>query len=182
MNIVKRDEIVSLKKVLIFGEDKSGKSTFAEKYCKDNGLNPVVIDLENTNYSNLPLILDVDLSSDVKAYRQLKKLLMEISASEYDTVIIDGVDSLIEAFVSDANGLKAYSDRSKTYGRFIRDLDKSNLNVIFVGQAPLDFDWYKGDENPNKCIVRTNARVNEKYKCYVDEKGKFKVDTLIIRE
>lgn len=182
MNIVKRNEIVSLKKVLIYGEDKTGKSTFAEKYCKEKGLNPVVVDLENTNFTDLPLILDVDLSSDVKAYRQMKKIIHDVQESDYDTIIIDGVDSLIEGFISESNGIKAYSDRSKTFAKFIRDLDKSKLNVIFVGQAPLDFDWYKGDENPNKCVVRTNARVNEKYKCFKTEKGEFEVLTIIVRE
>ena len=42
-----------LKKVLIYGLDGSGKSTFAEQYCNDNNLNAIVIDVDDTNYTDL---------------------------------------------------------------------------------------------------------------------------------
>ena len=96
------------KKVLIYGQDGSGKSTYAEKYCMDHNLNPVVLDIEDTNYTDLPMLNQFDLSTDVKAYRFMKQVLDEIAETEFDTIIIDGVDSLIESFISNANGMKCY--------------------------------------------------------------------------
>ena len=177
MEIVKRKDNKNLKKVLVVGDSKAGKSTFVEQYCLDNQLKAIVLDIEDTNYTDMDLVTDFDLSSDVKAYRTLKKLIKEIEVSEYDTVVIDGIDSLIESFISDGNGLKAFSDRSKTFNKLIRDLDKSGLNVIFVGQAPCDLEYYKGDENPNKCIIRLNARCNEVYKC-IKGNGKYEVEVI----
>lgn len=179
MNISKRKDIKSLKKVLIVGETKNGKSTFAEKYCKDNGLNAVVCDFENTNYTNQDLIVDFDLSNDRKLFRSLHKLIKEVEASDYDTIVLDGIDSVIEGFISDANGLKAYADRSKTFARLMNDLDNSHLNVIFISQLPGYLDYYTdSEEKPNKCIIRLNARVNETYLCIKDKKGEFSVKCL----
>lgn len=179
MNIKKRKDIKSLKKVLIVGETKNGKSTFAEKYCEDNGLNAIVCDFENTNFTNMDLLVDFDLSNDIKLFRSLHKLLKEVIASEYDTIVLDGIDSVIEGFISNANGLKAYADRSKTFARLMNELDKSELNVIFIGQEPANLEYYKdSDEKPNKCIVRLNARVNETYLCIKDEKDEFSVKCL----
>ena len=162
-----------LKKVLIFGGDGSGKSTFAETYCKDNNLTAVVLDIEDTNYTDLPALREFDLSSDKVAYRFMKKVLAEIeNMDDIDTIIIDGIDALIESFISDANGLKCYADRTKTFLKFIKDCMKTNKNLIFIGQSPVDLDWYKGDENPNKCIVKLNAIVNEKYRCIKTKKGR----------
>lgn len=182
MNITKRKDIKSLKKVLIVGETKHGKSTFAEKYCKDNGLNAVVCDFENTNFSNMDIVLDFDLSNDVKLFRSLKKFIKEVVDSDYDTIVLDGIDSVIEGFISNASGLKAYADRSKTFARLINELDNSGLNVIFIGQSPADIDYYKdSEEKPNKCIVRLNARVNTVFRCHKDEKGNYTVETVCDR-
>ena len=153
------------KKVLIYGQDGSGKSTYAETYCHDHNLNPVVLDLEDTNYTDLPMLSEFDLSTDVKAYRFMKEVLKEIEVGDYDTIIIDGIDSLIEAFISNANGLKAYADRSKTFLRFIKDCQSTGKNLIFIGQNPVDLDYYKdSDKKPNSCIIKLNAMVNEKYR------------------
>lgn len=166
------------RKVLIYGQDGSGKSTYAEKYCMDHSLNPVVLDIEDTNYTDLPMLNEFDLSSDVKAYRFMKQVLDEITQTEFDTIIIDGVDSLIESFISNANGLKCYADRSKTFLRFVKDCLKTNRNLIFVGQSPVDLDYYKDtDAKPNACIVKLNAMVNEKYRIG----DKYKVETVKYR-
>ena len=167
------------RKVLIYGDDGSGKSTYAETYCKEHNLNPVVLDLEDTNYTDLPMLSEFDLTTDVKAYRYMNSVLAEISENEeFDTIIIDGVDSLIEAFISNANGLKCYADRSKTFIRFTKDCLKTGKNLIFVGQSPVDLDYYKGsDAKPNSCIVKLNAMVNEKYRLG----DKFQVETVKYR-
>lgn len=166
------------RKVLIYGQDGSGKSTYAEKYCRDHNLNPVVLDIEDTNYTDLPMLNEFDLSRDVKAYRFMKQVLDEITETDFDTIIIDGVDSLIESFISNANGLKCYADRSKTFLRFVKDCLKTNRNLIFVGQSPVDLDYYKDtDAKPNACIVKLNAMVNEKYRIG----DKYKVETVKYR-
>ena len=166
------------RKVLIYGKDGSGKSTYAEKYCNEHGLNPVVLDIEDTNYTDLPMLNEFDLSTDVKAYRFMNRVLNEIEHTEFDTIIIDGIDSLIESFISNANGLKCYADRSKTFIRFTKDCLKTGKNLIFVGQSPVDLDYYNGtDTKPNSCIVKLNAMVNEKYRVG----DKFKVETVKYR-
>ena len=171
-----------LKKVLVLGNDGSGKSTFAEQYCKENNLNAVVLDVEDTNYTDLPMLTEFDLSSDKTAYRYFKRVLNEIEKmDDIDTIIVDGIDAVIESFISDANGLKAFSDRSKTFLKFIKDCMKTNKNLIFIGQSPVDLDWYKGDENPNKCIIKINAIVNEKYRCIKTEKGEYTYEVVKFR-
>ena len=62
MEVVKRKDNKNLKKVLIVGESKSGKSTFCESYCQENNLNAVVLDIENTNFTDMDLIVSFDLS------------------------------------------------------------------------------------------------------------------------
>lgn len=177
-----RKNMNNKKKILIFGSDGSGKSTFAEKYCKENNLNAVVLDIEDTNYTELPLVTDFDLSNDIKAYRGVSKVLKEIKEMDgIDTVIIDGVDTLIESFISNAQGMKCYADRSKTFLKFLRDCTSLDMNLIFVGQAPMDLDWYKADENPNKCIVKMNSLANEKYRT-VKTGNKFTVETTKMRK
>ena len=95
-----------LKKVLIYGEDGSGKSTFAETYCNDNNLNPVVIDIDDTNYTQLP-ILELDLGNDIKAFKNIRNAISDIvNDGSFDTIIIDGVTSMLELFVSKAKGIK----------------------------------------------------------------------------
>ncbi len=176
--IFKKRDAQNKKKVLIYGQDGSGKSTYAKKYCEENGLNPVVLDIEDTNYTDLPMLNEFDLSTDVKAYRFMNQVLTEIEETDFDTIIIDGVDSLIESFISNANGLKCYADRSKTFLRFIKDCLKTDKNLIFVGQSPVDLDYYKGTDNkPNACIVKLNAMVNEKYRIG----DKYKVETVKYR-
>lgn len=182
MNISKRKDIKSLKKVLVVGETKHGKSTFVEEYCKENGLNAVVCDFENTNFTDMDLIVDFDLSNDRKLFRSLHKLIKEVEASDYDTIVLDGIDSVIEGFISDANGLKAYADRSKTFARLMNDLDNSKLNLVYISQMPGYLDYYKNsEENPNKCIVRLNARVNTVFVCRKDDKGNYSVETVCDR-
>lgn len=167
------------RKVLIYGADGSGKSTFAEKYCNKMGLNPVVLDIEDTNYTDLPMLSEFDLSTDRKAYSFMKQVLQEIEETDFDTIIIDGVDSLIESFISNAAGLKCYADRSKTFIKFTKDCLRTGKNLIFIGQSPVDLDYYKGtDTKPNACIVKLNAMVNEKYRIgdkYKPETVKYRV-------
>ena len=168
------------KKVLIYGNDGSGKSTYAETYCKDNGLNAVCIDIDDTNYTSIPLV-EIDTRSDVTTFTSICKVIELITADErFDTIIVDGVTSLIEMLVSKANGLKKYADRSERFTKILRLLQTSQKNIIWIGQADMAV-IYNDDHQSNKIVIKINSIVNEKYHCYVDNKGKYDVETEKIR-
>ena len=167
------------KKVLIYGNDGTRKSTFAEKYCEQHGLNPVVIDVDDTNFTSLPIV-QVDLSTDLKAYKFVKNIVNEVKDTEYDTIILDGVTSYLEMLVSKANGLKKYSDRAERFQDVLRTLQSSGKHLIFIGQADMAV-IYNEEHQSNKMVIKINSIVNEKYYCYIDEKGRYQVDTIKFR-
>ena len=171
-----------LKKVLIYGLDGSGKSTFAETYCEDNNLNAVVIDVDDTNYTDLDL-LDIELTSDIIAYNNMKKIILEIKNSDYDTIVLDGVSSLIELLTPSSDkkdlGMRAYKIRADRFASILQKLLKTGKNLIFIGQ--IDMEVIYNDENQsNKPVLKINSIVNEKYKCFC-EKGNFKTETIKLR-
>lgn len=171
-----------LKKVLIYGLDGSGKSTFAEQYCKDNNLKPVVIDVDDTNYTDDD-ILDIDLSTDIIAYNNMKKIIADIKSSDYDTIVLDGVSSLIELLTPSSDkkdlGMRAYKIRADRFSSLLQKLLKSDKNLIFIGQ--IDMEVIYNDENQsNKPVLKVNSIVNEKYKCFC-EKNTFKTETIKFR-
>ena len=158
-----------LKKVLIYGKDGTGKSTFAAQYCKDNNFKPVVIDVEDTNFTGLPIV-DMEFSNDRKIYQDLINIIDEIKDSEFDTIILDGVSSLLELLVSKAKGLKKYSDRAERFQDVLTHLTKSKKNIIFIGQ--IDMEVIYGEEyQSSKQVIKTNSLVNEKYICYKKKNG-----------
>ena len=162
----------NLKKVLIYGMDGSGKSTFAETYCKENGLNAVVIDIDDTNYTNLPIV-EVSLVTDLTTYNTVKNVIEEISKSkEFDTIILDGVTSLLELLTSKSKGMAAYSDRSKRWNDILRALLVSKKNIIFVGQIDMEL-IFTPDAQSSKAVIKVNSMVNEKYYCYISDKGEY---------
>lgn len=159
-----------LKKVLIYGNDGTGKSTFAEQYCHENGLKPVCIDIDDTNYTNVPIV-DLDLGNDIKTYRGVKETIEEITKSdEFDTIILDGVTSMLELLVSKAKGLKKYSDRAERFQDIIRVLIKSKKHLIFIGQADMRV-VYNEEHQSSKMVIKVNSFVNEKYLCYKKNDG-----------
>lgn len=159
----------NLKKVMVYGNDGTGKSTFAEQYCHENGLNPVVFDIDDTNYTNLP-VLELDLGNDIKTYKNIKKAIEEIKGSEFDTIILDGVTSLLEMLVSKAKGLKKYSDRAERFQDILRSLLTSDCNLIFIGQADMEV-IYNEEFQSSKMVIKVNSLVNEKYLCYKKKDG-----------
>ena len=162
----------SLKKVLIYGMDGSGKSTFAEQYCREHGLKPVCIDIDDTNYTNVPIV-EVNLTTDLTTYNTVKGVIQEISKTEdFDTIILDGVTSLLELLTSKAKGMAAYSDRSKRWNDILRSLLVSGKNIIFVGQIDMEL-IYTPDAQSSKAVIKVNSMVNEKYYTYIDEKGQY---------
>ena len=145
--------------------DGSGKSTFAETYCKENGLNPVCIDIDDTNYTGCPIV-ELDYSSEQKLFDSIKDTISEISESEFDTIILDGVTSLLEMLTSNARGMAAYSDRSKRWNKILQKLLSSRKHLIFIGQADMEV-IYTPDSQSSKAVIKVNSMVNEKYYCYI---------------
>ena len=168
------------KKVLIYGNDGTGKSTYAEKYCKEHDLKAVCIDIDDTNYTNIPLV-EIDTRTDVTTFNSICQVLELITADErFDTIIIDGVTSLIEMLVSKANGLKKYSDRSERFTKILRLVQMSGKNIIWIGQADMKV-IYSEDHQSNKIVIKINSIVNEKYHCFISKNGKYDVETEKIR-
>lgn len=162
----------NLKKVLIYGMDGSGKSTFAEKYCRQNNLNPICIDIDDTNYTNVPIV-EVNLTTDLTTYNSIKDTIKEIAKTDdFDTIILDGVTSLLELLTSKAKGMAAYSDRSKRWNDILRALLVSKKNLIFVGQIDMQL-IYTPDAQSSKAVIKVNSMVNEKYYTYIDDKGQY---------
>ena len=165
------------KKVMIYGNDGTGKSTFAETYCKKHGLNPVVIDIDDTNFTSLPIVELEFEESNKRNWLRIRDTFKKVClCDDFDTIIIDGVTSLLEMLVSDANGLKAYKDRADRFNELLLLLQRSNKHLIYIGQADMKV-IYSEDHQSNKSVIKVNSIVNEKYYCYFDEKGKFKVTT-----
>lgn len=168
------------KKILVYGLDGTGKSTFAFNYCEQNGLNPVVIDVDDTNFTPAP-ILDLHFGSDIITYKNLKDAIEEIGKSDdFDTIILDGVTSLLEMLVSKSKGLSAYSDRSKRWNDLLFKLDNTRKNLIFIGQIDMEM-MFNEDYQPSKAIIKVNSLVNEKYKCFIDDKGKYTYEVKKLR-
>ena len=53
------------KKVLIYGHDGTGKSTFAEDYCQKNNLKAVCLDVDDTNFTSIPSV-EFERSNHIK--------------------------------------------------------------------------------------------------------------------
>ena len=160
------------KKILVYGLDGTGKSTFAFNYCEQNGFKPIVIDVDDTNFTPAP-ILDLHFGSDIATYKNLKDAIEEIGKSDdFDTIILDGVTSLLEMLVSKSKGLSAYSDRSKRWNDILFKLDNTRKNIIFIGQIDMEM-MFNDDYQPSKAVIKVNSLVNEKYKCFIDEKGNY---------
>ncbi len=168
------------KKVMIYGNDGTGKSTYAETYCKEHDLNAVCIDIDDTNYTNIPLV-EIDTRTDLTTFQSICEVLQLITEDDrFDTIIVDGVTSLIEMLVSKANGLKKYADRSERFTRILRLIQASGKNIIWIGQADMKV-IYNDDHQSNKIVIKINSIVNEKYHCYIDSKGNYEVETEKIR-
>ena len=168
------------KKVLIYGNDGTGKSTYAEQYCKDNGLSAVCIDVDDTNYTSIPIV-EIDTRTDIMTFNSICQVIELITAdTRFDTIIVDGVTSLIEMLVSKANGLKKYSDRSERFTKILRLLQASGKHIIWIGQADMEV-IYNDEHQSNKIVIKINSIVNEKYHCYIAKNGKYEVETEKIR-
>lgn len=158
-----------LKKVMVYGLDKSGKSTFVEQYCKDNNLNAIVIDIDDTNYTDMDLV-NIDTNSPAGTLKSIINTINAITDTKYDTIVLDGVTSLLEHLTGVGKGMNIYSERSKSWNMILRKMKNSNKNIIFVGQIDMAVSENE-DQQPSKAIIHVNSIVNEKYHTYVTSKG-----------
>lgn len=158
------------KKILIYGMDGTGKSTFAEQYCIENNLNPVCLDVDDTNFTSLPCI-EFERANHVKVKNQVLEFIKDVEESDdFDTIVIDGISSLLLLLVSNERGIAKYGDRTNALNNIINELAKSRLNFILVGQIDMTVS-----EEVSTAVVNINSIVNEKYYCSYDEKtGKYK--------
>ena len=155
------------KKVLIYGLDGSGKSTFAETYCNENNLKAVCLDVDDTNFTNIPAV-EFERSTHIKVKDQVLAFIRDVEKSEdFDTLIIDGVSSLLNLLVSNGKGINKYGDRTVALNKIINELARSRLNFILIGQ--IDLETGNGEE-VSVAVVNINSIVNEKYLCIYDGK------------
>lgn len=166
-----------LKKVMVFGLDGSGKSTFAANYCKENNLEPaVVIDIDDTNRTTLyneGRVLDLNFTNDYRTFNSIINAVKDISETdEIQTIIVDGCTSLLELLVSDAKGMAKYSDRALRFNKIVQALLSSGKHLILIGQADMQV-IYNEEVQSSKAVIKLNSIVNEKYLCEKDSKGNF---------
>lgn len=158
-------------KILYYGLDGSGKSTAAHNKCMELGLKPACIDVDDTNFTDVD-ILDLDLSNDIKAYKNIKEAIKEIAKDpDYDTIILDGVSALLELLTPHVEGQRAYKVRADRWSSILQHLINSKKNLIFIGQADMEVIFNDEFQSP-KPIIKVNSIVNEKYLC-LNEKGQF---------
>lgn len=178
---LKQRGIDDAKKILIYGNDGTGKSTFAEQYCKTHRLQPIVIDIDDTNYTGCDIV-DLKLTNDIKTFNQVKAVIDEIGKTDkYDTIILDGVSSLIEMLVSKDPGIKKYEVRNDRFKQILKRITASGKHIIFIGQADMRVVCNE-DFQSNKLIIKVNSIVNEKYHCFIDDDGKYGYEVEKFRE
>ena len=129
-------------KVLIYGTEGIGKSTFASKFPE-----PVFIDLEGgTHY------LDVSRVDGVLDWPELLSTIAEISTSNFKTLVIDTADwaeRLAIKYVCDKykkSGIEdfgygsGYTYLVEEFGKLIKNLDRviaHGINVVILAHATL---------------------------------------------
>ena len=152
------------KKILIYGMDGTGKSTFAAEYCKKNHLKPICLDVDYTNLTDVPCI-KFERGNSLKVEKQVLTFIKDVKESDdYDTIIIDGISSLLLLLVSNNKGLAKYGDRTNSLNKILNELARSRLNFILVGQIDMAIN-----EESSSAVVNINSIVNEKYLCTYDE-------------
>lgn len=151
------------RKVLFYGKDGSGKSTQAARYVKAKRLKAVCVDVDETNFTDMPIV-DIDLSNPLKAYTNMLEVIEEVKNSkEFNTLVIDGITSWIQYITPKKDPFMA--NRNSRFNEVMKELRNSRLNVILIGQIDLYIEDPGKEEKNNKMSVYINGWVNEKYYC-----------------
>ncbi len=159
-------------KVLINGLTGTGKSTAAKLYCDKHDLNPVVFDIDDTNYAFPGRILDIDFDKSGNVLTtMLVNAIQQIADSEYDTIIVDGIDTLNDLLTPPGDGQLVYKKRADNFKKVLSCLKKSNKNLIFIGQKAMVM--LDDDKEYSKPVQQLNNMVNFTFRCYIDDKGQF---------
>ena len=157
-----KDRNTTPRKVLFYGKDGVGKSTRAAQYVAVKRLKAVCVDVDETNFTDLPIV-DVDFSNPLKAYQNMLRVIDEVKKSEYDTLVIDGVGSWIQYMTPKKDPYMAM--RNARFNEVMKELRNSKLNVILIAQVDFYVEDPGKEEKNNKMVVYLNGWVNEKYYC-----------------
>lgn len=191
VKIQKRSELHVLKKVLVMGAPKSGKSTFVEQYCNDNGLNGVVIDIDDTNYTDMPLIRPYEGLKDCKLVRDsfddliFDAVMDGISIAKkegYDTIVLDGWTLFMSDMEGEAVGWEKINKKNSKLRMTLKKLRLSGMNVILIGQSDMKIviDNETNEIKSSKAVLDINSFVNEVYECSCSN-GVYRVNTVAKR-
>ena len=191
VKIQKRNELPVLKKILVMGAPKSGKSTFVEQYCKDNSLNAVVIDIDDTNYTDMPLIRPNAGLKDCKLVRDsfddliFDAVMDGISIAKkegYDTIVIDGWTLFMSDMEGEAVGWEKINKKNSKLRMTLKKLRLSGMNIIIIGQSDMKIvvDKETNEIKSNKAVLDINSFVNEVYECTCSN-GVYRVNTIAKR-
>lgn len=191
VKIQKRSELPVLKKILVMGAPKSGKSTFVEQYCKDNNLQGIVIDIDDTNYTDMPLIRPNDELRDCKLVRDAFDDLIfdavmngiNIAKKEgFDTIVIDGWTLFMSDMEGEAVGWDKINKKNSKLHMTLKKLRLSGMHIIIIGQSDmkLAIDDKTNEIKSNKAVLNINSFVNEVYECTCSN-GVYKVNTIAKR-
>ncbi|KZX11342.1 hypothetical protein MBORA_15870 [Methanobrevibacter oralis] len=151
-------------KTLIYGLDGAGKSTAAELYCKKRDLHPVCVDMDDTNYTDVPRV-DVDWKQDRDVVNGMKEIIRDIQRDEhFDTLIIDGCGTLSNLLIPPIKeSQRAYLLRTQNFKKIWKCMLNSDINIIFIGQK----DLIVTEENDSsKFAEMINNMVDWKFRCY----------------
>lgn len=150
------------RKVLFYGKDGTGKSTQAARYVKAKRLKAVLVDVDKTNFTDLPRA-KVDFSNPTKAYTNMLQLITDVIESDFDTLVIDGISSWIQFMTPKKDPFA--QNRNSRFNEVMKELRNSNLNIILIGQVDLYIEDPGKEEKNNRMMVYLNGWVNEKYYC-----------------
>lgn len=167
-------------RIHICGLTGHGKSNFADEYCKQAGLKPIVIDIDDTNYST-PANPDIDfIGSDRQIFDKITGLIDEINRTDFDTIIYDGWDSSMDKITpkqKERNPFWHLNVRKQRCEIIMNKLLNSGKHLIFIGQ--LDSKIVDDPENkPSYPVKAMNNCINVSYFCYVNKKGEFRYDIM----
>lgn len=160
-------------KILVYGRPGHGKSTFVSNYCKEHGLKQLVIDFDTTNFTNDP-IAKIDTSNAFRTKKSIIGIIKVMQNEGYDTLVLDGIGKLLKRLTHTEKGLAKYPERSNRFNEILEEVDKQDLNIIFVGQEDTNLDNYT-ENLPNSSIMDVNNLVNFTYRCHKDSNNNFTI-------
>lgn len=168
------------RKILINGLTGTGKSTVAKSYCDKHKLNAVVFDIDDTNFAMSDRVVNIDYSLNGNALTNEIVGMIKSIPKDYDTIIVDGIDTLNDLLVPDGEGQIVYKKRSDNFKKILNELKASNKHLIFIGQKAMVMR--DDDKEYSKTVQQLNNMVNFTYRCFVDDKGRFGTECLKYRD